>query len=73
MTNIRLVGYTALAVGLINWRYIDFGAGSFAILIGALILVATFIKPLHGKIQRGAGFFLLSALAALAVIYSFLN
>lgn len=72
MTNIRLIGYTALAVGLINWRYIDFGAGSFAIVLGALILVASLINPLHSKIEKGPGFILVIVLAALAIVYSFL-
>jgi len=72
MTNIRLIGYTALAVGLINWRYIDFSAGSFAIIIGLLVLVASLIKPIHSKIDKGPGFFLIVILAAIAIIYSFL-
>lgn len=72
MTNIRLIGYTALAVGLINWRYIDFGAGSFAIVLGILILVASLIKPIHSKIEKGPGFILVTVLAALAIVYSFL-
>ena len=73
MTNIRLIGYTALAVGLINWRYIDFGAGSFAILVGAIILLLSLVKPLHGRLARGPLFILLALVAALAVIYSFLS
>lgn len=72
MTNIRLIGYTALAVGLINWRYIDFGAGSFAIVIGILVLILSLIKPIHSKIEKGPGFFLIVILAGLAIIYSFL-
>ena len=72
MTNIRLIGYTSLAVGLINWRYIDFSAGSFAILIGALILIAALVKPLQPKLAKGPGFILIVVLAALAIVYSFL-
>ncbi len=72
MTNIRLIGYTSLAVGLINWRYIDFSAGSFAILIGALILIAALVKPLQPKMAKGPGFILIVVLAALAIVYSFL-
>ena len=72
MTNIRLVGYTALAVGLINWRYIDFQAGSFALALGALVLLGSLIKPIHAKIEKGAGFILITVLAAIAIIYSFL-
>jgi hypothetical protein len=72
MTNVRLIGYTSLAVGLINWRYIDFSAGSFATLIGALVLLASLIKPLHPKLVKGPGFILIVVLAALAVVYSFL-
>lgn len=72
MTNIRLIGYTALAVGLINWRYIDFSAGSFAIIIGLFVLVTSLIKPIHSKIDKGSGFFLIVILAAIAIIYSFL-
>ncbi|MEY4624138.1 MAG: hypothetical protein RLZZ07_768 [Actinomycetota bacterium] len=72
MTNIRLVGYTSLAVGLINWRYIDFNAGSFAIIAGALILIATLIKPIQSKLVKGPGFVLTFVLAAIAIIYSFL-
>ena len=72
MTNVRLIGYTALAVGLINWRYIDFNAGSFALVLGLLVLLASLIKPLHAKIEKGAGFFLIVALAGIAIIYSFL-
>jgi len=52
MTNVRLIGYTALAVGLINWRYIDFNAGSFALALGLLVLLASLIKPLHAKIEK---------------------
>lgn len=72
MTNIRLIGYTSLAVGLINWRYIDFAAGSFAMVLGILVLIASLYKPLHAKIEKGAGFLLITALAAVAIIYSFL-
>lgn len=72
MTNVRLIGYTSLAVGLINWRYIDFSAGSFAVLIGALVLLASFIKPLHPKLTKGPGLILIMVLAAIAIIYSFL-
>lgn len=72
MTNIRLIGYTSLAVGLINWRYIDFSAGSFAIMIGALILIAALVKPLQPKMAKGPGFILIVVLAALAIVYSFL-
>ncbi|MEY2798275.1 MAG: hypothetical protein RIS22_541 [Actinomycetota bacterium] len=72
MTNVRLIGYTSLAVGLINWRYIDLNAGSFAILVGALVLLAAFIKPLQPKIAKGPGFFLIAVLATLAVVYSLL-
>ena len=72
MTNIRLIGYTSLAVGLINWRYIDFSAGSFAILIGALILIAALVKPLQPKMAKGPGFIMIVVLAALAIVYSFL-
>jgi hypothetical protein len=72
MTNIRLIGYTALAVGLINWRYIDFAAGSFAIILGILVLLASLVKPIHSKIEKGPGFFLIVILAGLAIIYSFL-
>ena len=72
MTNVRLIGYTALAVGLINWRYIDFNAGSFALVLGLLVLLASLIKPIHGKIEKGVGFFLIVALAGVAIIYSFL-
>lgn len=72
MTNIRFVGYTALAVGLINWRYLGFSAGSFAIAIGALILIATLSPAMHVKIQKGPTFFLALILAALSVVYSFL-
>ena len=72
MTNIRLIGYTSLAVGLINWRYIDCSAGSFAILIGALTLIAALVKPLQPKMAKGPGFILIVVLAALAIVYSFL-
>ena len=72
MTNIRLIGYTALAVGLINWRYIDFNAGSIAIIVGALILIASLVKPVQRTIEKGPGFFFLVFLAGLAIIYSFL-
>lgn len=72
MTNVRLVGYTALAVGLINWRYIDFNAGGFAIVVGALILIATFIKPMQSKIVKGPGLVLTFVIAAVAIVYSFL-
>jgi uncharacterized protein YjeT (DUF2065 family) len=72
MTNIRLVGYTALAVGLINWRYIDFNAGSFALIVGVLILISTFITPLHAALQKRAGFALASIVAGVAIVYSFL-
>lgn len=72
MTNIRFLGYTALAVGLINWRYIDFAAGSFAIVIGALILIGTLIKPIHHKLEKGAGFYIALVLAGVSIIYSFL-
>jgi hypothetical protein len=72
MTNIRLVAYTSLAVGLINWRYIDFNAGGFAIVVGSLLLVATLIKPLQSKIEKGVGFVLALAFSAVAIIYSFL-
>ena len=72
MTNVRLIGYTALAVGLINWRYIDFNAGSFSILVGALVLLASLITPLHPKLSKGLGFILIAVLAALSVVYSFL-
>lgn len=72
MTNVRLIGYTALAVGLINWRYIDFNAGSFALALGLLVLFASLIKPLQAKIEKGVGFFLTVALAGVAIIYSFL-
>jgi hypothetical protein len=72
MTNIRLIAYTSLAVGLINWRYIDFSAGGFAIIVGALILIATLIKPIQSKIVKGPGFLLTFALSAVAIIYSFL-
>lgn len=72
MTNIRLIGYTALAVGLINWRYIDFNAGSIAIVVGALILLFSLAKPLQPKIEKGPGFYFIVFLAGLAIIYSFL-
>lgn len=72
MTNIRLIGYTALAVGLINWRYIDFNSGSFALVLGALVLLGSLIKPIHAKIEKGTGFILIAVLAAIAIIYSFL-
>jgi len=72
MTNIRLVAYTALAVGLINWRYIDFNAGGIAIIVGAVLLLATLSKPIHSKIERGAGFIFALLIAAIAIIYSFL-
>ena len=72
MTNIRLIGYTALAVGLINWRYIDFQAGSFALVLGVLVLLGSLIKPIHAKIEKGAGFTIIAVLAAMAIIYSFL-
>jgi hypothetical protein len=72
MTNIRLIAYTALAVGLINWRYIDFGAGSFAILVGSLLLLTSFLKPIQGKIEKGPGFIVAIILSALAIGYSFL-
>lgn len=72
MTNIRLVGYTALAVGLINWRYIDFNAAAFAIIVGTLLLIATFLKPVNVKIEKGPGFILSLTLAAVAIVYSFL-
>lgn len=72
MTNIRLIGYTALAVGLINWRYIDFDAGSVAIIVGILVLMFSLIRPIHVKIEKGPGFLVISVLAALAIIYSFL-
>lgn len=72
MTNVRLVGYTSLAVGLINWRYIDFNAGSFAIVVGALILIAALIKPIQSKLVKGPGFVLTFVLAAISIVYSFL-
>jgi hypothetical protein len=72
MTNVRLVGYTSLAVGLINWRYIDLNAGSFAIVVGALILIAALIKPIQSKLIKGPGFVLTFVLAAIAIVYSFL-
>jgi len=72
MTNIRLVAYTALAVGLINWRYIDFNAGGFAIIVGAVLLLATLIKPVHSKLEKGTGFIFSLLIAAIAIIYSFL-
>ena len=72
MTNIRFVAYTALAVGLINWRYIDFNAGSFAIIVGAVLLLATLIKPVHSKLVKGPGFVLAFVLVTVAIIYSFL-
>ncbi|MBM3704622.1 MAG: hypothetical protein FJW54_06115 [Actinobacteria bacterium] len=72
MTNVRLIGYTSLAVGLINWRYIDFNAGSFAIIVGVLVLLAAFFKPLQPKMAKGPGFILIAVLAALAVVYSLL-
>ena len=73
MTNVRLIGYTALAVGLINWRYIDFSAGSFALALGVLVLLASLIKPLHAKIEKGLGFMVVVLLAGIAIIYSFLS
>jgi hypothetical protein len=72
MTTIRLIGYTALAVGLINWRYIEFRAGSFAIAIGILVLLASLIKPIHSKIAEGPGFISVTLLSALAIVYSYL-
>ena len=72
MTNIRLIGYTALAVVLINLLYIDFQAGSFAIVLGALVLLGSLIKPTHRKIANGTGFIVIAVLAAIAIIYSFL-
>ena len=72
MTNIRFVGYTALAVGLINWRYLGFSAGSFAIAVGAIVLLATLNPSIHKKIQKGPTFFVALILASVAVIYSFL-
>jgi|GEM_PF-1694042 len=72
MTNVRLIGYTSLAVGLINWRYIDFNAGSFTILIGTLVLFASLFKPMHPKMAKGPGFILIAVLTALAVVYSLL-
>jgi len=72
MTNIRLVAYTSLAVGLINWRYIDFNAGGFAIIVGALLLLATVSKPVNSKIEKGPGFFIALTISAIAIIYSFL-
>lgn len=72
MTNIRLIAYTSLAVGLINWRYIDFNAGGFAIIVGALLLLATLSKPINLKLQKGPGFIVALVISAIAVIYSFL-
>ena len=72
MTNVRFIGYTALAVGLINWRYIDFSAGSVALALGILVLLASLIKPIHGKIEKGPGFMVVVLLAGIAIIYSFL-
>jgi hypothetical protein len=72
MTNIRLIAYTALAVGLINWRYIDLSAGSFAIMVGSLLLLISYIKPIQGKIEKGPGFIISIILSALAIGYSFL-
>ncbi len=72
MTNIRLVAYTSLAVGLINWRYIDFNAGGFAIIVGALLLLATLSKPINLKLQKGPGFIVALVISAIAIIYSFL-
>ena len=72
MTNIRLIAYTSLAVGLINWRYIDFNAGGFAIIVGALLLLATLSKPINLKLQKGPGFIISLAISAIAIIYSFL-
>lgn len=72
MTNLRFIGYTALAVGLINWRYIDFNAGSFALILGVLVLIASLIKPIHSKIEKGPGFYIVIILAGVAIIYSFL-
>lgn len=72
MTNIRLVAYTSLAVGLINWRYIDFNAGGFAIIVGALLLLATLSKPINLKLQKGPGFIIALVISAIAIIYSFL-
>ncbi len=72
MTNIRLIAYTSLAVGLINWRYIDFNAGGFAIIVGALLLLATLSKPINLKLQKGPGFIVALVISAIAIIYSFL-
>ena len=72
MKNIRLIAYTSLAVGLINWRYIDFNAGGFAIIVGALLLLATLSKPINLKLQKGPGFIIALAISAIAIIYSFL-
>lgn len=72
MTNIRLIAYTSLAVGLINWRYIDFNAGGFAIIVGTLLLLATLSKPINLKLQKGPGFIVALVISAIAIIYSFL-
>lgn len=72
MTNIRFVGYTALAVGLINWRYLGFSAGIFAIAVGAIVLIASLNPALHNRIQKGPLFVVALIVACASVIYSFM-
>jgi hypothetical protein len=78
MTNLRFGGYLLVAIGFINMRYQtghhNAVTHSLSIVIpGALLILATFIKPTQKLLEKRNIKLLVGTIVALLVIYSFIN
>jgi hypothetical protein len=78
MTNLRFGGYLLVAMGFINMRYQtghhNAVTHSLGIVIpGALLLLATFIKPTQKFLEKKNNKLVVGIIVLLLVAYSFIN
>jgi len=75
---LRMLAYSLIAVGLINWDYQRgkphvMSHSLIIILPGAILLLSTFLKPLHTLISSRAYALLWLGIALVTLAYAFLN
>lgn len=78
LSYLRMLAYTLIAVGLINW---DYQRGKpqvithslIIILPGAILLLSTFINPLRRWVTLRAYAILWVGIALVTIAYAFLN
>lgn len=78
LSTIRILGYTQIAVGLINLDYQRHKnpvllISAIAVAMGALYVLLTFIKPISGKLASKSAALLLSLFALIVLGIQFLN